>query len=676
MSRRILVTSALPYANGSIHLGHMLEVIQTDIWVRFQRLLGNECYYVCADDTHGTPIMLRAQADGITPEALIERIGAEHRRDFADFLISFDNYHSTHSADNRQISEQLYLRARAAGHITTRSVRQAYDEAARMFLPDRYVKGECPNCKSVDQYGDACEVCGATYTPADLRNPVSVVSGTAPVWRDSDHYFFRLSAFETDLRAWIASGVVHPSLARKLDEWFTQGLRDWDISRDAPYFGFEIPDAPGKYFYVWWDAPIGYLASFAEFACGRGLVFDDFLAADSKTEMHHFIGKDILYFHALFWPAVLQATGLRRPTAIHAHGFLTVNGTKMSKTRGTFINARRYLERFAPEYLRYYFAAKLGAGIDDIDLNLEEFASRVNSEIVGKLVNIASRCAGFIAKNFAGRLAGSLAEPALQTEFAGAAARIAEAYETLDFAAAMREIMQLADSANQYIDQRKPWALVKDPRNADTVQAVCTQGLNFFRALMIYLKPVLPNMAQAAERFFMERPWSWADASRPRLGAQILAYEALATRLDATALMQLVDDATPAMSSAVAPTDAATLAAAAAVEGNMIAIDEFMRVDLRIGKIMQAEYVDGADKLLRLNIDLGELGSRQIFAGIRHAYDPATLIGRLTIVVANLEPRKMRFGVSEGMVLAAGGAGNKLFLLSPDAGALPGARAK
>jgi methionyl-tRNA synthetase len=518
--RRILVTSALPYANGSIHLGHTLEVIQTDIWVRFQKQRGHEVYYVCADDTHGTPIMLKAQADGITPEQLIERVSAEHQRDFADFEIGFDQYHSTHTAENREISERLYRAVRAAGFIESRFVRQAYDEQAKMFLPDRYVKGECPTCNSPDQYGDSCEVCGATYTPSELKNPVSVVSGTKPVERESEHYFFRLNAFESMLRTWVGSGVVHPSLVRKLDEWFLQGLRDWDISRDAPYFGFEIPDAPGKYFYVWFDAPIGYLASFAKFAGRVGLCFDDFFAANSGAELHHFIGKDILYFHTLFWPAVLEGAGLRKPTAVHAHGFLTVNGTKMSKTRGTFINARDYLNKFSPEYLRYYFAAKLGPGIDDIDLNLGEFASRINAEIVGKLVNIASRCAGFIVKQNAGLLATRLPDPALYSQFVAAEATIAANYAALDYAAAVREIMQLADRANQYIDHHKPWVLAKHPAEADAVRAVCTQGLNMFRALMIYLKPVLPSMAAAAERFFNESAWSWSSAQNALLGTR------------------------------------------------------------------------------------------------------------------------------------------------------------
>src|SRR5271170_5193630 len=468
--RRILVSSALFYANGPLHLGHILETVQTDIWVRFQKLRGHACYYVCADDTHGTPIMLKAQSEGITPEQLIERVKIEHQRDLADMLIGMDNLGSTHAAENKALCDRMYLTQREAGYIDRRSVRQAYDEAATMFLPDRYVKGICPVCGTADQYGDSCENCGSTYTPADLKDPISVVSGTTPVWRESEHYFFRLSAFEKPLSLWIRSGAVQPSVVRKLDEWFSQGLRDWDISRDAPYFGFEIPDAPAKYFYVWFDATIGYLASFTQLCARTGLKFSDFLKLESTAELHHFIGKDILYFHTLFWPAVLQASGMRRPTGVHAHGFLTINGQKMSKSRGTFITARRYLQNLPPEFLRYYFAAKLGSGIDDMDMNLDEFATRLNSDIVGKLVNIASRCAGFISKNAGGRLANGLPELELHAEFANAGSAIAEAYETRDTAGAVREIMALADRANQYIDARKPWMLAKDPLNAAEVQ--------------------------------------------------------------------------------------------------------------------------------------------------------------------------------------------------------------
>jgi len=690
--RRILVTSALPYANGSIHLGHTLEAIQTDVWVRFQRLRGHECYYVCADDTHGTPIMLKAQADGITAEELISRVNQEHRQDFADLLISFDNYSSTHAPANKVQCERIYLALRERGFIDKRTVRQAYDDQAKMFLPDRYVRGTCPNptCHAPNQYGDSCEVCGSTYSPADLIDPISTVSGTKPVERDSEHYFFRLSAFEPQLRRWVGSGAVAPAVARKLDEWFTQGLKDWDISRDDPYFGFQIPDAPGKYFYVWFDAPIGYLGSFTELCARTGLVFDEFFGPESSAELHHFIGKDILYFHTLFWPAVLEGAGMRRPTGVHVHGFVTTNGEKMSKSRGTFITARRYLDAFEPEYLRYYFAAKLGGGVDDLDMNLDEFVARCNSDIVGKLVNIASRCAAFITKNFGGKLSDALAEPQLFYDFVSSADPIAADYEALEYSSAVRQIMALADRANQYIDQRKPWVLAKDPAQAAQVQDVCTQGLNLFRMLMIYLTPILPKMSERARQFFGEAAWNWDDASLPLLGSSISPYEPLATRLDPKAVARLIDTDALAPSpdkpaaqagkmtaASVAPAAPAAQAAAPSNEpAPLISIDEFSKVELRIAKILQAEYIEGADKLLQLRVDLGEQGERQVFAGIRAAYEPAALIGRLIIVVANLAPRKMRFGVSQGMILAAGPGGKDIFLLSPDSGAVPGMRVK
>ncbi len=677
--RRILVTSALPYANGPIHLGYILEVVQTDVWVRFQKLRGHECYYVGADDTHGTPIMLKAQAEGITPEALIDKVNGEHRRDLADMLIGFDNYGSTHSAENQAMCNRMYLRIREGGGIDKKTVRQAYDDSAKMFLPDRYVKGICPVCGTADQYGDSCENCGSTYTPADLKDPISVVSGTPPVWRESEHYFFKLSAFEQRLIEFVNSGAVQESVARKLEEWFAQGLKDWDISRDAPYFGFEIPDAPGKYFYVWFDAPIGYLGSLTQLCERTGLKFDDFLAVDSAAELHHFIGKDILYFHALFWPAVLEAAGMRRPTSVHAHGFLTINGQKMSKSRGTFVTARRYLDILKPEYLRYYFSAKLGPGIDDLDLNLEEFVSRLNSDIVGKLVNIASRCAGFITKSSGGTLAAALPDPSLQAAFTAAGETIAAAYEKRDTAGAMREIMALADRANQYIDTHKPWTLAKQPDKAVEVQAVCTQGLNLFRVLMIYLQPVLPNMAAEARRFLGESQWSWESASKPLLGTSILPYEPLATRLDAKSVSALIEPAAGEATRKAAgatPAAATTSAAAQPVTPAAISIDEFLRIDLRVAKILEADLIPGADKLLKLRLDVGELGERQIFAGIRSAYDTQALVGRLIVVVANLQPRKMRFGTSEGMMLAAGPGGPDIFVLSPDSGAAPGMRVK
>ena len=694
--RRILVTSALPYANGPIHLGYVLEAVQTDIWVRFQKLRGHECLYVCADDTHGTPIMLKAHAEGVTPEQLIERVNVEHRRDLADMLIGLDNFGSTHSPETKAMCDSMYLALRGGGHIDQRSVRQAYDETVKMFLPDRYVKGICPVCGTADQYGDSCEHCGSTYTPADLKSPLSVISGATPVWRESEHYFFRLSSFETSLAEWVKSGAVQESVARKLNEWFVQGLKDWDISRDAPYFGFEIPDAPGKYFYVWFDAPIGYLGSLTQLCARTNLHFDDFLAANSTAELHHFIGKDILYFHTLFWPAVLQAAGMRRPTAVHAHGFVTINGQKMSKSRGTFITARRYLDSFGPEYLRYYFAAKLGPGIDDLDMNLDEFATRLNSEIVGKLVNIASRCAGFITRNAAGKLADALADSALYAAFAAAGESIAQAYEGRDTASAMREIMTLADRANQYIDLHKPWTLAKHADNAGQVQLICTQGLNLFRALMIYLQPVLPDMAEKARSFFQEPTWTWTTAARPLLSTTIRPYEPLALRLDPKAVARLVEPALPAASSVAAeasagaapipapspskvtaaPAGGNTVAAVQPAAGEMISIDDFLRIDLRAAKVLSAELVAGADKLLKLRLDVGQLGERDIFAGIRAAYEPSALVGRLIVVVANLAPRKMRFGLSEGMMLAAGPGGRDIFILSPDTGATPGMRIK
>jgi methionyl-tRNA synthetase len=582
----------------------------------------------------------------------------------------------------------MYRTLREADYIDRRIISQAYDESAKMFLPDRYIKGTCPICGTPDQYGDSCENCGSTYTPADLKNPLSVVTGTPPVWRESEHYFFRLSAFEPRLAAWVKSGTVQDSVARKLDEWFSQGLKDWDISRDAPYFGFEIPDAPGKYFYVWFDAPIGYLGSFTQLCARTGLKFDDFLAADSPAELHHFIGKDILYFHTLFWPAVLEGAGLRRPTSVHAHGFVTINGQKMSKSRGTFITARRYLDSFKAEYLRYYFAAKLGPGIDDIDMNLDEFTSRLNSDIVGKLVNIASRCAGFITKSSGGILGSTLPDPDLYAAFAAAGETIAAAYEAPDTASAIREIMALADRANQYIDLRKPLAVAKQAGAAGEVQSICTQGLNLFRVLMIYLQPVLPDMAAQAQRFFQERSWTWASAAKPLLGTAIEPYQALATRLDPKSVARLVDPepaVTPDAGTARAPaapaaapvaSPAAASAAVSSAAGKLISIDEFLAVDLRIAKVLEADLIAGADKLLKLRLDVGELGERQIFAGIRAAYDPKTLVGRLIVVVANLEPRKMRFGTSEGMLLAAGPGGKDIFVLGPDSGAVPGMRVK
>jgi methionyl-tRNA synthetase len=659
MSRKILVTSALPYANGSLHLGHIIETVQTDVWVRFQKMQGNDCIYVCAEDTHGTPIMIKAQADGIRPEDLIAKVAREHLADYQDFLIGHDHFHSTHSAENAELTNAMYLRIREAGHIARRSVRQAYDEQAKMFLPDRFVRGTCPRCQAPDQYGDSCEVCGATYSPADLKDPRSQLTGSTPVWRESEHYFFKLSDFGAMLKTWVAGGSLQPAVRAKLDEWFAAGLQDWDISRDSPYFGFEIPDAPGKYFYVWFDAPIGYLGSFKALCNRRGLSFDDYLGPDSKAELYHFIGKDISYFHTLFWPAVLHAAGLRKPTAVHVHGFLTVNGTKMSKSRGTFITARQYLDLLPAEPLRYYFAAKLGPGVDDIDLSLDDFVARANSDIVGKLVNIASRCAGFIERG-GGLLADRLPDPALYNEFAAARAGITAAYEARDFATAVRDIMLLADRANQYVDGQKPWSLAKDPAKVAEVRAVATQGINLFRALMLYLAPVLPQMACAAAKFLGAPLAQLREVDAPLLGTKLAPYQPLATRLDPKIVAQLVIGApTPAAASPVskkAPT---------------VKIDDFAKLDLRAARVADARLVEGSDKLLQLTLDLGG-ETRNVFSGIRAAYQPEQLIGRYVVMIANLEPRKMRFGVSEGMVLCAGDDAAGLFLLSADAGVQAG----
>ncbi len=697
--RTLLVTSALPYANGAPHLGHIVEYVQTDIWVRFQRMRGHDCLFIWASDAHGTPIMLKARQEGITPEQLIERVGAEQRRDFGEFDISYDNFHTTHSDENREVTYEIYRRLVAGGHIRRETIVQAYDEQAKMFLPDRYVRGTCPKCGALDQYGDSCEVCGATYTPADLLNAVSVVSGTAPVQKESEHLFFKLGNFEPMLRAWTGSERLQPAVAAKLGEWFGAGLRDWDISRDEPYFGFEIPGETGKYFYVWLDAPIGYLSSLLQYCRRTGRDFDQYWKPDSTAEVYHFIGKDIVYFHTLFWPAVLVGAGYRPPTSVFAHGFLTVNGLKMSKSRGTLISARTWLDHLPAEYLRYYFASRLGDGVDDLDLNLDDFVAKVNSDIVGKLVNIASRCAGFIARGSAGKLAATLADAGLQAEFVAAGERVAALYEGRDLAGAMREIMALTDRANLYIDQQKPWLMAKDPARAAEVQAVCTQGINLFRVLAVYLKPVMPKLAAGAERFLGLPPQAWADVATPLIGTAINAYEPLATRVDPAAVKALLAASSESLKPAGVPGAAATAVAAVAASDTTkqplkgaakatakpaepaapaadLSIDDFMKVDLRIARIDTAELVEGADKLLRLGVDLGELGKRQVFAGIRSAYEPSRLVGRLTVVVANLAPRKMRFGLSEGMVLAAGPGGQEIFLLSPDAGAVPGMKVK
>jgi methionyl-tRNA synthetase len=663
--RKIFVSSALPYANGSIHMGHLVEYIQSDIWARFQRLRGNRCSYVCAADAHGTPIMIKAREEQITPEQLVTRVSAEQLEDLKSFGVEFDNFHSTHSEENEELVGRLYRALNDAGHIYTRTIEQAFDKTEKMFLPDRFVRGTCPRCKSEDQYGDACEVCGATYSPIDLIAPVSVLSGTTPVWRESEHYFFRLSAFESNLRQWMSQANLHQNITSKLEEWFGAGLQDWDISRDAPYFGFLIPGTNDKYFYVWLDAPVGYLASFLNLCRRRDdLDFDEYWTPGNDTEVYHFIGKDIVYFHTLFWPAVLEGAGMRLPTSVFAHGFLTVNGKKMSKSRGTFINARTYRNHLDPNYLRYYYAAKLGPGMDDIDLNLDDFAARVNSDLVGKLVNIASRCAGFVSRNSAGRMADALDDQELFASFREAGETIAAHYESREYSKAMRIVMSLADQANRYIELKKPWVMAKDSSRSAEVQQVCSQGLNLFRSLMIYLAPVLPDLAEKSRALFGEEYWTWQSAAEPLLGKVIAEYQPMLMRVDATQIEKVVEDSKESNKVPEVTEQAAE-----------ISIDDFAKIDLRIARIVSAEPVDGADKLLQLTLDVGD-GERNVFAGIKAAYDPATLVGRHVVVVANLAARKMRFGTSEGMVLAAGPGGKDIFLLSPDAGAQAGMRVK
>ena len=681
--RKILVTSALPYANGSIHLGHLVEYIQTDIWVRFQKMQGHTVHYVCADDTHGTPIMLRAEKEGITPEALIDGVHKEHSADFAQFLVGFDNYYSTNSEENKQLSQGIYKKLNANGKIATKTIEQFYDPVKNMFLPDRFIKGECPKCHAKDQYGDNCEVCGATYNPTELINAYSAVSGAAPVRKETEHYFFKLSECEGFLKEWTRSGTLQGEAANKMGEWFENGLNDWDISRDAPYFGFEIPDAPGKYFYVWLDAPIGYMASFKNLCDKQGLDFDEYWKADSSTELYHFIGKDILYFHALFWPATLEFSGHRKPTQIFAHGFLTVNGEKMSKSRGTFITARSYLDHIKnPEYLRYYYAAKLNSTMEDIDLNLEDFTARVNSDLVGKYINIASRCAGFITKRFAGKLNPS-ANNAVISDLKAAAPVIAEAYAARDYGKALREIMRLSDLANGFVAEKAPWVMAKQDGQDASLQEVCSDALEMFRLLTLYLKPVLPKLAQEIEAFLNITPLTWASVS-DSLAAQhtIHEYSHLITRIDPKAIEAMTEankenlTVTPNTVQTASPAAAPVLASSDAAEGAYISIDDFTKIDLRIAKIVNAEHVEGAEKLLKLTLDIGEESPRQVFAGIKSAYDPETLKGRLTVMVANLAPRKMKFGMSEGMVLAASNERGGPYILSPDAGAQAGMRVK
>ena len=673
MSRRILVTSALPNANGPIHLGHVLEQIQTDIWVRFQRMRGNQAIYVCADDTHGTATMIKAEQEGVSAETLVENMRQLHMADSQGFLIAHDNYYSTHSPENQHYSELIYKRLQEAGLIFTEEVEQLYDPEKGLFLADRFVVGGCPKCKTPDQYGDNCENCGATYNANELIDPKSIFSGATPELRGSDHYFFDLGRYTDFLKAWTRSGAVQPEIANKLAEWLDDGLRAWDISRDAPYFGFTIPGTTDKYFYVWMDAPIGYMASFQNL-CDQDsdLNFDDFWATDSGAEVHHFIGKDIVNFHALFWPAVLDGSNFRTPTKVHTHGFLTVDGTKMSKSRGTFILAKTYLDHLSPEYLRYYYAAKLSGSADDLDLNLKDFVARVNSDLVGKVINIASRTAGFLVNQFNGVLADRVHDEALMAQFHAHVEPIAALFESGDTAKAMRELTALADAANQYIAKHEPWNMAKDPDHRDAVQLVCSQGINMFRCLAIFLKPVLPAMAKKAEAFLSVAPLTWADAEAPLLGHTIREFKPMLQRIE-TAQIEKMVDASKQPEPASAPTKAKPGATDEA--SNVINIDYFMKVQLRVARIVEAAPVEGADKLLQLTLDVGD-HQRQVFSGIKAAYQAEDLVGRLTVVVANLAPRKMRFGVSEGMVLAAGPGGSDIFLLSPDSGAEPGMQVK
>lgn len=670
----MLVTCALPYANGSIHLGHMLEHIQADIWVRYQRMRGHQVHFVCADDAHGTPIMLKAQQLGITPEEMIAAVSKEHQADFAGFNINFDNYHSTHSDENRELAELIYGRLQAGGKIKSRTISQLFDPEKSMFLPDRFVKGTCPKCKSPEQYGDNCDSCGATYSPTELIDPKSAVSGATPVMKDSEHFFFDLPQFEKWLAEWVrGSGAIQEEMANKMQEWFESGLQQWDITRDAPYFGFEIPGAPGKYFYVWLDAPIGYMASFKNLCNKRGDIdFDSYWKADSEAELYHFIGKDIAYFHCLFWPSMLEGAGFRKPTKVNVHGYVTVNGAKMSKSKGTFIKASTYLNHLDPECLRYYYAAKLNSRIDDLDLNLDDFVARVNADVVNKLVNLASRNAGFIAKRFDGKLAATCAEPELYAEFANARTAIAEAYESREFSRAIREIMALADKANRYVDDKAPWVIAKQEGADAELQAVCSVGINLFRVLMAYLKPVMPLLAERAEAFLGET-LSWDGVEMPLVDHTVAPFKALFSRIEPAKIEAMIDASKEDLAKEQAPKASGPLVDDPISE--TISYDDFAKIDLRVALIKKAEAVPEADKLLKLQLDIGG-ETRQVFAGIKSAYNPEDLEGKLTVMVANLAPRKMRFGMSEGMVLAAGPGGKDLWILEPQEGAKPGMRVK
>ncbi len=672
--RKILITSALPYANGPIHIGHMLEYVQTDIWARFQRLIGNECYYVCADDTHGTPIMLSAQKQGITPEELIAKSHNSHTKDFDAFHIAFDNFHSTHSKENKQFTDSIYLALKEKGHIAKRTIDQLFDPEKEMFLPDRFVKGECPKCGSEDQYGDNCDVCSATYSPTELKNPVSAVSGATPVLKKSDHFFVKLQHFESMLKDWLKTGVSK-QIANKLDEWLSIGLQEWDISRDAPYFGYEIPGEPGKYFYVWLDAPIGYMASFKNL-CDRtdGLDFDEFWKKDSTAELYHFIGKDIINFHCLFWPSCLSAADYRTPTAVFAHGFLTVNGTKMSKTKGTFIKASTYLEHLDPEYLRYYYSAKLSNKIDDFDLNLEDFVQRVNSDLVNKYVNIASRCAKLVQKT-GGKLHSQIGDQELLKHFQDEADIIKNHYENRDYGKASKAIMALADKANVYIDEKAPWTLAKNEETADEALLVCSMGINLFRILSIYLKPVLPKLMEEVEMFLNAGELTWQSVDVPLTDHCLNPFKPLMKRIDLKKVEAMVASSVEASAPAKPKKEKKkNKKSDDSVIKPEIQFEDFDKIDLRLATIVSAEHVEGADKLLKLTLDIGTQ-QKQVFAGIKSAYAPEDLVGKLTVMVANLAPRKMRFGMSEGMVLAAGPGGEDLWVLNPDE-SRPGQKAK
>jgi len=671
-NRRILVTSALPYANSPLHLGHILEAVQTDIWVRFQRAQGNECFYVCADDAHGTAIMLKAQENGIPSEEHIAAIKQSHEADFKNFLISVDNYYSTHSEENREFSETIYNKLYKNGHIIRRNITQAYDDEKGLFLADRFIKGTCPKCRTPNQYGDNCEACGATYTPTELIDPISALSGTKPVDKDSEHFFFDLPQFKDFLTEWLASDALQPEIANKLREWLDSGLQAWDISRDAPYFGFQIPGHPDKYFYVWLDAPIGYMASFKNLADREGLNFDDFWSQKTahETELYHFIGKDIVNFHGLFWPAMLESAGYRLPNGVFAHGFVTVNGTKMSKSRGTFVNASTWLDNLGPEPLRYYYAAKLGNSVDDIDLNFEDFVARVNSDLVGKVINIASRCAGFVARLNDGKLSDKVSDTDLWNRAIKANQTIRDHYESRQYSRAIREIMQIADIANEYIADREPWKLAKDENNATKVVEICSLGINLFRQIIIYLQPVLPEMAkQTAE--FLNDDLCWSDDLQPLTNHQINEFKPLMQRIELETVEKIVEQSKETLQKEH-PEKSLSSPLADEPIAEEIEFPDFAKIDLRVVKITHADYVEGADKLLQLTLDLGGK-SRQVFSGIKSNYKPEDLVGRHTILVANLQPRKMRFGVSEGMVLCAA-SGEEIYLLDVDAGAKPGMR--